>query len=557
MSEEKVLRMSFDPRTIEHLGVKMYSQVPSAVAELIANSYDADAKKVEVRLYNTGDERKIEVSDDGVGMGFDEINEKFLRIGRNRRRDGANRSSSGKRKVTGKKGLGKLALFGIGDVIEVKTVKKRSSKKTIFVMDWGDLINTEEGDYKPHHEDEECDRGLHGTTIILKKLRRKSPFDKNAFAVSLSKLFNFFDADFECWVYLDDDDGIKVTNELKYENIQAQFTWDFPEFLESVKAEYTQKQEIHGTVIATEKPQKPGLRGITLFANGRLVNEPEFFGIAESSHVFSYLTGWLNVDFVDDKEEDVISTNRRSLNWELSETASLREFLAKSLRFIEKDWRAKRKEKRKEQIREQTQVNINEWYQALPQNILSETKAIVDRIVEESELPSDIQSETVKSLHKLVPEYPYYHWRYLHKEIQNVSKKAYMEEDYHKAFTETVKLYIIRVEGLSGGSTDTTFSMMGSVFGKGKKISVTKKYKRPDGTDFTPQTKQDIEEGQKFLSMGIVAGGRNPISHELVRDLRVSGLFSEEDCLDALSLLSHLFRRLDNSCLSHDDGRTP
>ena len=43
MSENKVLRMSFDPQTIEHLGVKMYSQIPNAVAELIANSYDADA----------------------------------------------------------------------------------------------------------------------------------------------------------------------------------------------------------------------------------------------------------------------------------------------------------------------------------------------------------------------------------------------------------------------------------------------------------------------------------------------------------------------------------
>ena len=27
--EEKVLMMSFDPHTIEHLGVKMYSQLPN------------------------------------------------------------------------------------------------------------------------------------------------------------------------------------------------------------------------------------------------------------------------------------------------------------------------------------------------------------------------------------------------------------------------------------------------------------------------------------------------------------------------------------------------
>ena len=30
-------------------------------------------------------------------------------------------------------------------------------------------------------------------------------------------------------------------------------------------------------------------------------------------------------------------------------------------------------------------------------------------------------------------------------------------------------------------------------------------------------------------------------------DLQESGLYTEQDCLDALGLLSHLFRRLDNS----------
>jgi hypothetical protein len=47
--------------------------------------------------------------------------------------------------------------------------------------------------------------------------------------------------------------------------------------------------------------------------------------------------------------------------------------------------------------------------------------------------------------------------------------------------------------------------------------------------------------------MGIVTGGRNPVSHEEITDLKTSGLFSEIDCLDALSLLSHLYRRLEDA----------
>ena len=547
MSKERVLRMSFDPQTIEHLGVKMYSQVPSAVAELIANSYDADAEKVEVRLYDAGDEMKIEVSDNGIGMDFDEINEKFLRIGRNRRKEGATRSPRRNRKVTGKKGLGKLALFGIGDVIEVVTVKRDSGRKVTFVMDWKELVNIPSGDYEPFYDDEGCENELHGTKIVLKKLRRKSPFDRNAFAMSLSKLFNFFDANFKCWVYLNDDDGIEVTNELKYEKIDAQFEWNFPEFLKGVRMEYTKKQEIRGRVISTEKPQQPRLRGITLFANGRLVNEPEFFGVAESSHVFSYLTGWLDVDFVDDKEEDVISTNRRSLNWELPETAALRECLTKTLRSIETDWSTKRREKRKEQMRQQTQVNIDEWYQTLPRDILAEIEAIVDTIVTDSELPRDAQFDTIKRVHKLVPEYPYYHWRFLHKDVRDVSQEGYAQADYYGAFFEAVKLYIIEVKKRSGSNNDRAYPLMEEVFGKRNILSVTERYKKPNGDNFSPQATKNIEDGQRLLSMGIVAGGRNPMSHELAGDLRDSGLFSEKDCLDALSLLSHLFRRLDNS----------
>ena len=35
-NEKQKLKMSFDPQTIEHLGVKMYSQLPNAIAELIS-----------------------------------------------------------------------------------------------------------------------------------------------------------------------------------------------------------------------------------------------------------------------------------------------------------------------------------------------------------------------------------------------------------------------------------------------------------------------------------------------------------------------------------------
>lgn len=52
------LQMRFEANTIEHLGVKMYSHIPNAIAELIANAYDADATEVQVKLYDT-DEKEL------------------------------------------------------------------------------------------------------------------------------------------------------------------------------------------------------------------------------------------------------------------------------------------------------------------------------------------------------------------------------------------------------------------------------------------------------------------------------------------------------------------
>ncbi|WP_232816101.1 ATP-binding protein [Chryseobacterium capnotolerans] len=56
-------------------------------------------------------------------MSFDEVNNYFLRIGRNRREE--NQESQCGRIPTGKKGLGKLALFGIGDKITISTSKEK------------------------------------------------------------------------------------------------------------------------------------------------------------------------------------------------------------------------------------------------------------------------------------------------------------------------------------------------------------------------------------------------------------------------------------------------
>ncbi len=51
---ESPLERRFDPQTINHLGIRMYSTLPPALAEIISNSYDADAKKCIITLSEEG-----------------------------------------------------------------------------------------------------------------------------------------------------------------------------------------------------------------------------------------------------------------------------------------------------------------------------------------------------------------------------------------------------------------------------------------------------------------------------------------------------------------------
>ena len=224
----------------------------------------------------------------------------------------------------------------------------------------------------------------------------------------------------------------------------------------------------------------------------------------------------------------------------------LRDFLQSILSEVQKDWRQMRKEEKRKKVTEKIHIDISEWYDKLPEDIQPKIESIVDSI-DRSELTAEEESNTVKKLHALIPEYPYYHWRHLHPEIQESSKNDYQSEDYYRAFVESAKRYINSVRDKSGSSNTSERSMMGEVFGDNSILTVTQKYQRPSGEDFPGHIKNDIEEGQKFLSMGIVSGGRNPLSHEEIANLKESELVTEKDCLDLLSILSHLFKRLDDA----------
>lgn len=120
------------------------------------------------------------------------------------------------RKVTGRKGLGKLAFFGIGNTITIETVQ--DGKCVRFTLNWDELINSEER-YEPTFNISDC-QGKTGTKIVLSELKRKTSIDKLSLAISLSKLFNFLTLVFK---YSFPSMAMRIDNELRYGSLSKQF----------------------------------------------------------------------------------------------------------------------------------------------------------------------------------------------------------------------------------------------------------------------------------------------------------------------------------------------
>lgn len=533
--------LKFDPKTIEHLGVKMYSTLPPALAELISNAYDADASKVEVEfLEQNGAPIAITVYDDGTGMSSSDIQGKFLVIGRNRRKDDGDKPSTKfKRLPTGKKGLGKLALFGLAKNVVVDTV--RDGLQNRFTLNWDSLLLAQ-GVYSPQTDrvDQKIKRSS-GTTIQLSDLKRKSPFDLNGIADNLSRIF-VVDKNFRIILKGPRGKRIEISNDRRYDNVEEQFKWETSDLVKSGE-KYHGKLDFNFITAKTPIPPSSGLRGIAIFSRGKLVNLPEYFSDSASSHFYQYLTGWIKADFIDLLDEDVISTNRQSINWDNAEMSEFRKYLSQLIARVGQDWRKKRAERKDKDLKKQTGIDTEKWFNTLPHDIRESVETIVKEMGGNEEVAATY-APVVKALYTLIPEYPLLHWRHLHDSIKDGVAEYYKNQQYGHAADQGAKLYGQKIRDLCGKDVDGVelASAFSFNFEKGKFI------KLPDIqiSDLDTESKRNMQDGQQFLTRGLFKGFRNPINHAPMSSV-VPAIISELDCLNVLSLISYLASRLEKA----------
>lgn len=404
--ERDELRISFDINTINHLGVKLYTTIPPMVAELVSNAWDADARNVYIHLLD-GEQKSISVSDDGVGMSFDELNNFFLMVGRNRRLElGKDETDSG-RKVLGKKGLGKLSMFGIGRKITVTTIK--DGIKNSFVMSYDEISNLGNGEYKPHIIDYQVPTGeKSGTTILIETLSRKSDFDLRGLHDSLLSRFRIFSEEFI--VHINNLPELQICkNEIpegKY-----QFVWNFPDDFEvdfdiedeknKALFEYGKAKGIKGKIYTAQTPLRKEMQGIILFSRGKLVQENKTFNARGNDNFFQYMSGNFDVDFIDaDNAIDNCSTDRKSLAWDSFENedlVTLNLLMEKLVMITQKKWRVQRKAEKKKKI-ENRGHSIDKWLQSLNPVEKPLAQRLTSAILENDDIADEVATEYIECI---------------------------------------------------------------------------------------------------------------------------------------------------------------
>lgn len=345
--------------TVDKLGVKLYDKASAVVAELIANGYDADAETVRVRLplniqlaSKAGGQLAdlgyvIEVEDDGHGMTPEEAINFYLRVGADRRtrvgQDGS-RSRKKKRPVMGRKGIGKLAPFGICRRIEVWSAGGAKTAKgyavTHFFMDFEKIV-TDEDDSVPLEvgSDDRTWSKTTGTRIRLTSFLAKRVPDLDTFLRQLAVRFTFAKPDFKILI-------VDATND-RAKPVKVN-PLDIP-LLPGSKIDLSSRPVIadDGTALqvsgwlgmAKEAYKNEEMMGVRIYARGKIAGVTRDFnqpaGFTGEFAMRSYLVGQVEAEWLDlDHGDDLVRTDRQDILWDSDYGQLLRRWGAELIKEI-------------------------------------------------------------------------------------------------------------------------------------------------------------------------------------------------------------------------------
>jgi len=307
----------------------MYKRRDTAIAELVANCWDAGASRVDIRIPEAHDydpdQSTITITDDGGGMSVQQVQGEYLVVGRNRRQKGGDTGAKS-RPVMGKKGIGKLAGFGLASEMEVCTW--RNGQSTQFTLDIDNLKREDgtAGDVAIKGTlatAPDWAKSVGGTRLLLRNLKHKSAVDEDKLREALARRFSrTIRGEMKIFV-----NGVEIGEPAL--DIEERF----PEagYYTATLPDGSEVRYYYAFTIGTIKSAE--LRGFTIYVRGKTAQAPPFFfnveATASGQHATKYVTGAIEADFLDeglDDQSDLISTDRQEIDWESEKTKPLHEW---------------------------------------------------------------------------------------------------------------------------------------------------------------------------------------------------------------------------------------
>lgn len=404
MSEHRPLVMKLSLNILQHLGLNLYSNVPAVLSEVVANAWDADAGKVRIELDKGRD--RIVLEDDGCGMTRDEVVDRFLLVGYQRRIRQPGPTPERGRSPMGRKGIGKLSLFSIANEITVET--SRDGERTALRMRLDAVraaIEEAEGEYLPEElAESEFDRE-HGTRITLGQLRRRQTISTaEGLRKRLARRFSIIGPSHDFSITVN---GDEITPEDRGYHDRLQYLWMYgdqsstvsrcgnldenesrgPSFPVPGVAELTVDGWL-GTVQESGQLRDEhgeNLNRIAIYVRGKMAQEDLLGDFTERGIYASYLIGELRVDGLDtatgdepEPDEDSATSSRQRIVEDDPRYVALKGFVAGELKFIQQRWSALRRDAGSRIAMEIPEVK--EWADGLPKEISSRAKSWLGKI---------------------------------------------------------------------------------------------------------------------------------------------------------------------------------
>lgn len=239
--------ITIDRQVIKLLGAHLYGDTPSVVNELVANAYDAGAKRIWISVKTTFP-YQIRVQDDGIGMSLSDINNYYLNIGYNRRtQDELKKELTDNgidRLDMGQKGIGKLAVFALSKQVHLVSVK--DNKPVGCYMDFDvicqkdgqpQLFDTNKEEYIIH-KDYLSEKGS-GTLIILENVVKDLGKSYKFIVSSIARSFILNNEEVQVFIKKNDEDYQEIKrgrlDYFKYIDVFATIGDKFIDKIELVK----------------------------------------------------------------------------------------------------------------------------------------------------------------------------------------------------------------------------------------------------------------------------------------------------------------------------------